>query len=357
MKKLLSVLLATSMLAGVLVGCGGNKDTMESEQPSTPVSEQPSTPVSEQPSTPAAGGSYKLGMGVVVSDGSKEGTAQVDSTVAAVILDDAGKIVSCYIDVAQNKMSIAGGTATAGQTYLTKQEKKEDYGMKKASGIGKEWYEQADFFANYVVGKTADEVAAIETVESNAHFVATDADILAGCTVSIPGMIEAVVKACKDEQGKSFNAESAPVLGVAVETEDSSTKDPADDKAGTAAMYTTFGATATVDGTVAAAVVDTIQPKISFDTAGVPTEFKFGGTKRELKEDYGMKKASSIEKEWYEQSSFFTDFVVGKTASEISAIQAVENNGHFVATDADILAGCTMSIDGYISVLSKAAGK
>lgn len=192
MKKFLSVLLATSMLAGVLVGCGGNKDTVESEQPSTPVSEQPTTPVSEQP---AAGGSYKLGMGVVVSDGSKEGTAQVDSTVAAVILDDAGKIVSCYIDVAQNKMSIAGGTATAGQTYLTKQELKDDYGMRKASGIGKEWFEQADFFANYVVGKTADEVAAIETEEVNNHNIATDADILAGCTMSIDGYLSVLSKA------------------------------------------------------------------------------------------------------------------------------------------------------------------
>lgn len=354
MKKFLSVLLATSMLAGVLVGCGGNKDTVESEQPSTPVSEQPTTPVSEQP---AAGGSYKLGMGVVVSDSSKEGTAQVDSTVAAVILDEAGKILSCYIDVAQNKMSIAGGTATAGQTYLTKQELKDDYGMRKASGIGKEWFEQADFFANYVVGKTADEVAAIETEEVNNHNIATDADILAGCTMSIPDMIEAVVKACNDDMAKSFNAETAPVLGVAIETEDSSTKDPADDKAGTAAMYTTFGVTATVNGVVAAAVVDTIQPKISFGTDGVPTEFGFGGTKRELKEDYGMKKASSIEKEWYEQSGFLTDYVVGKTADEIGAIETVENNGHFVATDADILAGCTMSIDGYLSVLSKAASK
>lgn len=192
MKKFLSVLLATSMLAGVLVGCGGKDNTVESEQPTTPVSEQPTTPVSEQP---AAGGNYKLGMGVVVSDGSKEGTAQVDATAAAVILDEAGKIVSCYIDVAQNKMSIADGTAVAGQTYLTKQEKKEDYNMKKASAIGKEWYEQANFFTDFVVGKTASEIGAIETVESNNHNVATDADILAGCTMEITGYISVLTKA------------------------------------------------------------------------------------------------------------------------------------------------------------------
>ncbi len=336
MKKFLSILLVAVMLTAVLAGCGDKKKEGTSDG---------NTSGGEQ--------EYKLGMGVSVSDGSSEGNAQVDATAAVVITDASGKIVACYIDVAQNKMDVTAGTATMGQEYQTKQEKKENYGMKGVSEIGKEWYEQANFFADFVVGKSASDVSGIETQESGGHNIATDADILAGCTMDITAMTEAVVKACNDDQAKTFKASTTPVLGFAAETEDSSSKDPSAEEAGLAAMYTTFGATAVVDGKVAAAIVDTIQPKISFGSAGEITEFNFGGTKRELKEGYGMKGVSDIEKEWYEQADFFTNYVVGKTSAEIGAIATEESNGHQVATDADILAGCTMDISGYISVLTK----
>lgn len=337
MKKFLSILLVAVMLTAVLAGCGDKKKDEGNGGGNTTSGEQ----------------EYKLGMGITVSDGSQEGTAQVDATAAVVITDASGKIVACYIDVAQNKMDVTAGTATVGQTYKTKQEKKEEYGMKGVSSIEKEWYEQANFFADYVVGKSVSDVSAIETQESGGHNIATDADILAGCTMDITAMTEAIVKACNDDQAKTFKASTTPVLGFAAETEDSSSADPSSDEAGTAAMYTTFGATAVVDGKVAAAIVDTIQPKIGFGSAGDITDFSFGGTKRELKENYGMKGASSIEKEWYEQADFFTNYVVGKTSSEIGAIATEESGGHNVATDADILAGCTMDIAGYISVLTK----
>ena len=326
MKKLLSVVLVVVMLASMLVACGNSEKE------------------------------YKLGMGVSVStSSSKEGQAQVDATYAAVIVDANGKIVACAIDVAQNKQAIAEGIATVGQTYLTKQEKKEDYGMKGVSGIGKEWYEQANFMAEYVVGKTAAEIQSIELAESNGHMVATDKDILAGCTMDLTAINEAIVKACNDSEAKTFKAKETPVLGIAAETEDSSSKDATAEETGLSAMYTTFGATAVVEGKIAAALVDTIQPKISFDQVGAIVEAKFGGTKRELKENYGMKGVSGIGKEWFEQAAFFTDFVAGKTVAEIGAIELVESNAHMVATDADILAGCTMDIEGYISVLTKSA--
>lgn len=332
MKKFLSLLLVAVMMTSVLAACGKKDQAAGGEQ------------------------EYKLGMGVVVSTASsKDENAQVDATVAAVVTDASGKIVDCVIDVAQNKMAVAGGVATVGQTYLTKQEKKEDYGMKGVSGIGKEWYEQADHFADYVVGKTADEVNGIETAESNGHMVATDKDILAGCTMQITDMIAAVVKACNDDQAKSFKASAAPTVGLAAETEDGSSKDATAEEAGVAAMYTNFGAVVVVDGKVAAAIVDVIQPKIGFDQNGAIGEVTFGGTKRELKEGYGMKGVSGIGKEWFEQSNFFTDYVVGKTVDEVAAIETVESNGHNVASDADILAGCTMDISGCISVLTKAA--
>ena len=137
---------------------------------------------------------YKLGMGVTTSIGSSSaGNAQVDATVATVVTDADGKIVSCIIDVAQNKMAITDGEVpadAASMTFKTKKEKKEEYNMRGASPIGKEWYEQSEGFCAYLVGKDASEIAAIPTDGS-------DADLAASCTVGIDSMLNAAIKAAQ----------------------------------------------------------------------------------------------------------------------------------------------------------------
>ena len=59
------------------------------------------------------------------------------------------------------------GTVTSDLTakVQTKNELGEAYGMKAASGIGKEWNEQAAAFASYVTGKTLDEAMGIAVTE------------------------------------------------------------------------------------------------------------------------------------------------------------------------------------------------
>lgn len=117
-----------------------------------------------------AGDKVKTGLAVIssieksgdVKDGT--GLAQMDSTVVAVTVDKDDRIVKCVIDSVQTKINFdaTGKITTPLDTeFKTKNERKEDYGMKKASGIGKEWYEQAAAFAKYVEGKTANEVAGI----------------------------------------------------------------------------------------------------------------------------------------------------------------------------------------------------
>ena len=170
MKKIVALLLCICMVAS-LAACGSK----EAEQPKE--------------------AEYKLGMGIVVNmDSSKEANAQVDATVAAVVLDDAGKIVSCRIDVAQNKMNVADGVVDPAQAFKTKMELGSDYGMAgnpysaDNNGDGKvlEWNEQAMAFESYVVGKTADEIDAMTTQEVNGHQISTDDALLsAGCTIQI----------------------------------------------------------------------------------------------------------------------------------------------------------------------------
>lgn len=380
MKKILASMLAAVMVLSLAAcnsttdeGTPSNTDASTSDTPAaTDAPEAPATEASDTEATSAAepeapadtAAAYTLGMGVVTSTGSsKAGNAQVDATAAAVILDADGKIVSCAIDVAQNKMAITDGEVpedAASMTFKTKQEKLEEYNMKPASPIGKEWYEQAAAFEEYVVGKTADEVAAIpvETLE-NGHVVTTDETLLAGCTMSISDFITAVVKACNDDSAAAFTGDAK--LALACDTSvNSATKSAADGEDGVAAMYTSFAAVAVdADGKVAAVCYDEVQPKVTFDEAGEITsdtaaEIK---TKREKKDEYGMRGVSGIGAEWFEQNQSFETYITGMTADEISAIptEALEN-GHVVATDEALLAGCTMSISGMIATVVKSVG-
>ncbi|MGN0426449.1 MAG: hypothetical protein ACI4F0_01495 [Agathobacter sp.] len=332
-KKLLSVALVVAMVASLMTACGSGSKSAD----------------------------YKLGMGIVVEDSSSTGKAQIDATVAAVITDADGKIVSCYLDVAQTKMTTEEGTIQdASEVDLrSKQEKGDDYNMVAYGGAISEWYEQADFFAEKVVGMTADEVANLATtVNEEGHTVATDEAIFSGCTMSIAAFQEAIVKACNDEFAKSFKA-SSPKLGLGVVTEvDSSCASATADADGAANMYTHFAAVAVdEDGKILADLIDAIQPKIAFNTAGEETEYKFVDTKKYLKYDYNMVAYGNSVGEWFEETKVFEDYIVGKDAAGVTGIATVVNEeGHSVATDADadLLAGCTISISTFQEAVAKA---
>lgn len=313
---------------------------------------------------------YKLGMGVVVSmDSSKAGNAQIDATVATVVTDADGKIVSCRIDVAQNKMNVTDGAVEATKTFETKMELGSRYGMEgkvdnNGDGVMLEWDAQAKAFEAYVVGKTVAEVEAIKTQEAGGHQIAVDEALLsAGCSMQITDFIAAVAKACKDEQGMTFKTAAEFTLGVAAKTTvDSATKAATADADGLAAMYTDFACAVVADGKVIATLNDAIQPKITIDAAGEIVDKAFVGTKRELKEGYNMAAYGSDNDgdgrvlEWYVQSAEFSKYATGKTAAEIAALETKEVNAHLVSSDdALISAGCTMQITGIMAVVAQSA--
>ncbi len=331
--------------------------------------------------TPATAKDYKLGMGIVVDlNESATGNAQVDATVAAVVLDADGKIVTCRIDAVQNKMAIADGAVDTAATFQTKMEKGDDYGMAAALGYGmdwngdgvvKEWYDQAKAFEAYVVGKTATQVEAIETkeVEGKGYIIAKDDALLsAGCTIQITDFIAAVAKACKDEQGMAFKTDKTFTVGVAANSfVDSATVAASAEANGVVAMYSDFACAVVAEGKVIATLNDAIQPKISITTAGEIAEKTFQATKRELKGEYGMAAAlgygmdwngdGKVE-EWYVQSKTFSNYVVGKTASQIAdmATKEVEGKGYVISADDALLsAGCTIQISEIKAVVAKSA--
>ena len=305
----------------------------------------------------SSGAEYKLGMGVNLStDSSKENNAQVDATVAAVVTDKDGKIVACRLDVAQSKMDVTGGAVDAAKTFKTKMELGDDYGMVAYGNAIAEWYDQAKAFESYVVGKTAAEVEGIETVlNDSGHNVATDAALLAGCTMDITAFKAAVVKACNDEKGATFTGKDFTLGVAAITAADESTAATDSDDA-VVKMYTEYAAAVVgKDGKILAALTDATQPKISADKNGQITGADFKGTKRELGADYGMVAYGNAVAEWDAQAKAFADYTVGKTAAEVAGLETVESNGHNVTTDETLFATCTMDISGMMAVIALAA--
>ena len=311
---------------------------------------------------------YKLGLGVVVStDSSATGNAQVDATIAAVVLDAEGKIVTCRIDVAQNKMNVTDGAVDTAATFKTKMEKGSEYGMagkvdNNGDGVMLEWDAQTKAFETYVTGKTVAEVEAIQTQEVNAHNIAVDEALLsAGCSMDITAFIQAVAKACKDEQGMSFKTAATFTLGVAAKTTAASSTPATAEAEGSVQMYSDIACAVVADGKVIATLNDAIQPKIAITAAGECTP-SFSATKRELKEGYNMAAYGqpNVEggtvKEWYIQSAAFSEYVLGKTATEIANMETKEVNAHFISVEQALLdAGCTMQITGICAVVAQAA--
>lgn len=299
---------------------------------------------------------YKLGMGVDLNtDSSKDGLAQVDATVAAVVLDKNGKIVSCRLDVAQSKMDITDGQVDTAATFQTKMELGDAYGMVAYGNAIAEWDAQAKAFEQYVVGKTAEEVKNIPTTTNEHGIVATDEALLASCTMQISEFINAIVKACGDNNSVTFKAGKDITLGLAAITtaEESTAAD--EENEGVVKMYSDFGAAVMEDGKIVAAVTDSVQPQITMDVDGVITGSTFKGTKMELGSDYGMVAYGNAIAEWDAQAKAFAAYTVGKTAEEVRAIPTTQNEHGFVPADETLLASCTMQITGMMAVIAQAA--
>lgn len=147
----------------------------------------------------------KLGIGTVSDKNentapkeNKNGIASADITVAAVLLDEKGKITNCFVDALSPTVEYsATGEIISGADIKTKYQLKKSYNMSKngsdenGDGIVREWYEQADIFCQSAVGKTVNELK--ETVASNGKGGSKLQK--SGCTIEISDFVKAIENA------------------------------------------------------------------------------------------------------------------------------------------------------------------
>lgn len=157
-----------------------------------------------------------------------------------------------------------------------------------------------------------------------------------------------------DKTGQG-SASGTGKTGIAVSTDISSSKDATEAEAGLAQADVSVAAvTVAADGKITSCVIDAVQAKVMFDGTGklaTDTNAEFP-TKQELGDNYGMKKASAIKKEWNEQVNAFADYCLGKTAKEVTGI-AVTQEGK--AAEQDLAASCTIHITGLQALVAQAA--
>ena len=124
----------------------------------------------------------------------KAGSVSVYTNLCAVTQDDNGVITGVDFDAVQpaGAFDATGAAAEFNAAPQTKNEIKEGYGMKAISPIGLEWYEQMDKLEDWCIGKTVEQVLAMELNEKG---VPTDADLVSGCTVHINDQLVSLQKA------------------------------------------------------------------------------------------------------------------------------------------------------------------
>ncbi|HZJ89370.1 MAG TPA: hypothetical protein VFD05_01625 [Bacilli bacterium] len=300
--------------------------------------------------------SLEFGFGAVATYGVAEDTpgADVETEInyVAATFDKKGVIQDLRLDTVQIKVAredealVLVDNVAEGKEVLTKWDLLEDYGMKDLStliGIGKEWYEQAESFEKWTVGKT---VAEVKAKVQEDHSLEGGVDV--GVSIHVNGFVDALEVAAANKvkvQGK------VAALGVGgVNTISGTEPDDGYD-------YTVAGAAFDKDKKVVAARIDTFQ--LLFDSENKEeavmdeTQVQIADGvirgKQELKEEYGMKGLSSqigIGKEWYEQAAALADHLIGKTVND--ALGA----GETIANGADV--GVSITVSHYRDALLRA---
>ncbi len=353
MKKSIVMLLVLTLLTALLTGCVGTTVVIgDCSCPSTDVTPSteptPSKPNNENPAA------VKTGLAVLtkIAD-STNGVAKYDVTFVAVAVNDNGVITDCLIDgiTAEVQFDTTGSIISdVAAAVSTKNELGDKYGMVAWGGAKFEWNEQAQSFADYVTGKTVEEVKGIAIQPNTKPSEGTD--LAASVTIAVGGFMNGVEQAVANAQHRGAQSGDALSLAVTAKLKDSVSATA--EKNGTAQLDADVTVLTQKDGVITSCYIDSLQAKVSFNALGeITTDLSQPMlTKNELGDKYNMVAWGGAKFEWNEQAQFFADYVTGKTAAEVAGIAIAPSTKP--ADGTDLAASVTISIAGFQALIAKA---
>jgi len=261
---------------------------------------------------------------VVVTDSSLEGN-KVSNYVLAIVFDADGKIVAARFDSADITPELdADGALIAQASVATKVELGDSYGMTSGS-----WAKQTKAFEDYIIGKTAEEVANL------------DMALVAGCTMPYtPFTFKALVaKAAASTLKVEFKTAETITLGAAITSKVSSSR------SGGASVSSDFAGVVMAGGKTVAIMIDSCEQAFEITDGALVAPATAAVSKNDQGDSYTMPAGA-----WYKQAQAFADSAVGKTVAELANLETV--------SDALAAAGCTMqnTTGGYKTTIIAAAG-
>ena len=286
---------------------------------------------------------WKTGLGVVTEATDQDRAGKIELAAAAVLLDGEGKLESVLLDELEVSVSAdSTGHVTLPTDWRTKRQKGDDYPLAEVSSLKKGWAEQADAFANYLIGMTPEQVSMLKVDKDGKP---TDADLLSGCTIAVDRYRDAVTRACANARALGAAKGDRAALGIEAVNGTSDITATDDKDVNAEVDLTVVALTLGADGRVTSAIGDMAEPALTVAADGGITAPEAVRTKLELGDGYGMRGASALGKEWYEHSAGYCSYLKGKTEAEAASIPAD-------GSDPDLAALCTISIDA----LQKAVG-
>ncbi|MGI6713464.1 MAG: hypothetical protein ACOX3K_00100 [Bacilli bacterium] len=359
----LNKFLLLALPAVLLVGCG--------EKPSSSGDPSSSTPTTSV-STPAEQTIY-FGLGAVAEYASKTDIAaygayiQTDVDVVSVVFDAAGKVLDLNLDVMQVKAFSAEANVTSLNSkkfidetvgdIASKWELLEEYGMIIASPIEKEWYEQADAYENWTIGKTVAEITDPAGLVDFYGGKALEDGATVGCTIKVDGFMAALTKAWESKIETTVPDVSGLRVGVAMNNTHAALQDDIAvggllldaNKKIVASKFDVFQVPYTVSAN--AELFDVAVNTTRKQVVVAETRIK---SKHELGDAYNMRGASPIEKEWFEQANALAEWAVGQTVTEFTDAEKYQQGDHGTELKDGATVGCTIGLNAILKLYVEA---
>jgi len=311
----------------------------------------------EAPTVTGERGQVRTGLGVVTSvassrsaAGGNDGQAQVDSTLVAVTVDENGVITRASFDAAQTRIAFnAQGqiTTNLATPVRTKNELGDDYNMRRVSGIGREYHEQMAALEAWAVGGTPARFMAMAISGGRP----AEADLTASVTVNVGSYLAAMDRAVNNLRGGY--APNTHRTGLGVVTEIGSSRNATAGNTGMARVTSYYAVlTLNENNVIVSAWIDSSQSDVEFDATGTLLALPNASpTRYELGDAYGLRRASSIGREWSDQMRDFARWMVGKTPTQVAAMGL--NNGRPAV--ADLTASVTVNVNPMLAAVARAA--